>query len=239
MHGYVKRALMSAVFIGAITAGTGVVWAASGSSTSGVAGRTPLAAHAPYRKVLKAALLTVSKTLNVKPGTLLADLRSGQSIMDVANVQNVSESTLESALEAKLAGYLQKKETAGKLTSAQVTDLEAKFAAKLPTILEHKGLAHIQQAPRAKVIRKAAHVLNVKPRTLLQDIRSGQSIADVAKAQGSSENALEQTLEAKFQTAIAKRVSDGKLDAAKAGELEQKFAAWLPQILEYKASQQS
>ncbi len=82
----------------------------------------------------------LAKALNISVSTLRSDLQSGQSLLDIATTQGISESTLEQTLTTFVDGHIQTMVNSGKLTSTQATNAEAAFAKRLPTMLSHKGL---------------------------------------------------------------------------------------------------
>lgn len=61
----------------------------------------------------------VAKALKITPQTLRADLKNGQTILQVAQGKGVSESMLTSQLQSNLKGRLDKLVAAGKMTAAK------------------------------------------------------------------------------------------------------------------------
>jgi len=85
-----------------------------------------------HRRAIRAEGLAISaSTIGVSRQTLVAELRTGTSIAQVAGEHNVSASSVESALttaaDAKVAAAV----TAGKLTQTQADTLTARIPARV------------------------------------------------------------------------------------------------------------
>ena len=81
------------------------------------------------------ALTTLLKT---DPQTLFNDIRSGQSIADIAKAKGVDLKTVEQTLVADATKELNQAVTNGWLTKAQATDLESKLPSEIDKTVNQK-----------------------------------------------------------------------------------------------------
>ena len=93
-----------------------------------------------YLRNHRGAIVTISaKSIGIPKAELVTDLRSGESIAQVAAAHHVPTSTVTSALDkAAATAAVAKAEAAGKLTSAQA----AKIDARLPKAIDRLVDAH-------------------------------------------------------------------------------------------------
>jgi len=91
-----------------------------------------------HRKDLRREGLSISaSTIGITPQALRADLKSGQSIAQVAAAHGSSASAVESALTKAADAAVQKAETAGTLTATQAAKIEAKVPARIDQAVNH------------------------------------------------------------------------------------------------------
>lgn len=79
----------------------------------------------------------VSKILGVDNATLQADLKAGQSLVQVAQSKGISEQTLIADLTSNLKSQLDQSVTAGKLTAQQEQQILGKFQSHVTQFVEH------------------------------------------------------------------------------------------------------
>ena len=116
--------------------------AVGGSAYAAAPTTTPSAAHTTagkgevrswlraHRKELRRGGVAVSaKAIGITPKVLVADLKSGESIAQVATANHVDPSTVVQALTTAADARVNQAVKAGKLTSAQGTKIEAKVPA--------------------------------------------------------------------------------------------------------------
>ena len=73
--------------------------------------------------------------LKVSPQTLMTDLKSGQTIAQIAKTSGADLNTVIAALEKEANAEIQKQVTAGRLTQAQATKFEAGIAAMITNLV--------------------------------------------------------------------------------------------------------
>ncbi len=180
--------------------------------------------------------------LHITAKTLRADLRAGQSLNQIATAQGVSNSTLLSDAQALVAARLAKAEASGHLTATQVTAIGQKIDAKLPTLLAHtfKPDAHKTGAHRhgfaggpMDLVKGLASDLKLPAKTLRADLRAGQSLNQIATAQGVSSSTLLSDAQALVAARLAKAEASGHLTATQVTTIGQKIDAKLPNVLNH------
>lgn len=93
-----------------------------------------------------------------------------------------------------------------------------------------RGLHHL----KGNVIRSAAAAIGVEPRELMQALRDGKSIADVAGEHGVSLDAVKQRIAEEAKAKLDEAVAAGRIDQAKADEALQKLTDSLDETLNRK-----
>lgn len=136
-----KKVILPVVIVGSLLGGVAAGTAAYASSPS-----TPTAAatHAPsgqhplhawlraHRAELRREGVAVSaKTIGITPKALVTDLRSGQSVAQVAGEHNVTAQTVVTALTDAADSAINQAVTDHKLTSTQAQKIEARLPARL------------------------------------------------------------------------------------------------------------
>jgi hypothetical protein len=192
-----SQKLVALVAAGALAAGVGV-GVASGAKRQ-QAPRVLLAAAAQY--------LQIDRT------TLAHDLRSGQSLAQIAGARGKSVSGLEAALVAAVRTKLDAAVSAGRMTSAGEQRLLARVQETVGKLVNAKLAAR----PRAKarLLAAAAAYIGVKPEALVAELK-GKSLAQVATAHGKNAAGLEAALLAPFKARLDKAVSAGLITPAEA-----------------------
>ncbi|MGH2632449.1 MAG: hypothetical protein ACRDG3_03475, partial [Tepidiformaceae bacterium] len=183
-------------------------------------GRHPVA-RGLYGDLVKQSGLTKAE--------LQTGFRAGQSIDDVITANGGNPATVKSAVLADLATKLQAAVAANKLTQAKADAITAKAPAAIDALMSAKGgpgrtavkkLVHA----RAALIKVAATTLNLPAETLHQDLKGGQTIAQVA---GSQTAAVITAAQTKADAAIDTAVTNGKVSADKAATLKTKANQWI------------
>jgi uncharacterized membrane protein len=133
--------VVGGVLLGSLAVG-GVAAAATPTTTSTPAAhvRAPRAHRwlRVHRKELRAQGLAISaKTIGITPQALRADLRSGESIAQVASANGSSAAAVESALTTAADNAVKQAETAGKVTATQATVIEARLPARIDKAVNH------------------------------------------------------------------------------------------------------
>jgi len=140
-----KKVIAPVVIAGALLGGVAIAGAASAStsppastaaatpSTTNQAGKPHLRAwlRAHRREIRRDGVAISAKTIGVTPQALVAELRTGKSVAEVAGEHNVGVQTVVNALENAADAKINAAVTDHKLTQAQAQKIEA----VLPTYL--------------------------------------------------------------------------------------------------------
>ncbi|ADG07761.1 hypothetical protein [Kyrpidia tusciae] len=215
-------ALALAVAGGGAAAVTAVApFAVAAADTATTASGSTQPAQAEHHQQWGGVLSTAAQVLGVTPQQLAQNLRSGQSIAQVAQSKGVSEQQVIDAIVQKISASIDQKVQSGKLSQDKAAQMKANLSARVKNIVEHTGAFGKKGHPFAgRGIADAASILGMTPQDLLAQLKSGQSIADVAQSKGMSEAQLIDALMNKEKDALTKFVEHkwgGKKPAATTG----------------------
>ena len=190
------------------------------ATTAGAAATPPARPHHHHRWHGMAGpqlYKSLAPDLHVTFPQLMKDLRSGQTLNQIAQAQHVSTATLQTDIQTIVANRLQAAEKSGHLTAAQVTAREHAMDARIPSWINHPlKRRHAREGMKMSLALRpeVAKLLKITPKTLAADMKSGQSIAAVAQAHGVSSQTLTQELDAwaaqKVNARIAKFVNTAR-----------------------------
>ncbi|HZR15371.1 MAG TPA: tape measure protein [Acidimicrobiia bacterium] len=241
-----KKTLVALVVAAVVLGGVGVAWSAtSGGGTSSGPAATPDAvtaaaatatgAHPALRRMLAAlAVKTAADTIHVDRKTLVQELRSGKSIADVANEHNVSPDTVSKAIVDAATNRLSSLQSSGKLTADQVQKIEQRLPQAVDKLVNHKGTAkgtaraRLRQQVLKGALQTAADTIHIDRATLVQELRSGKSIADVANEHNVSPDTVSKAIVDAATKQLSSLQSSGKLTADQVQKIEQR----LPQAVD-------
>jgi hypothetical protein len=182
-------------------------------------------------------------------GTALASSSSsGNSFFDdVAHHLGITPAKLQTAVNQAQADQLQKLVKAGKLTQAQANAIEKRmkqhggiqFGVPFggPGGFGHHsfrgsgGPAPFFFGSPMGSLQTAATYLGLTPAKLGTDLRSGKTLAAIAKAQGKSASGLEQAMLAASKAQLAKAVSAKKLTASQEAKFLKGISARIDQLV--------
>jgi hypothetical protein len=164
-------------------------------------------------------LATAAGYLGASPTQVRSELRSGKSLAQIADATaGRSEAGLIAALEA--AGREKLSAAAAKLPSLITAEVDR---AGGPTGARASGRP---QGGHGRALTAAASYLGVGAAQLRGELRSGKTLTQIADAtSGKSEAGLVQALLAARKTALASRVSAGKITQAQANAILPKLVA--------------
>ena len=153
-------------------------------------------------------------------------------INDVAKRLNVSPDRLTAALKAAMIDRINQAVKDGRITQAQANAIEQRinsgqgpmFFGPRPGFGLHRGLRH-------GALKAAASYLGLTHKQLVDQLRSGKSLADVAKAQGKSTSGLEQAMTAAVKSRLDKAVSSGRITAQQEQLILQRLQSRLDELV--------
>jgi uncharacterized protein (DUF433 family) len=182
-----KRFLATAVTTALLaTGGVAVAGAATdSSSTPKPAAQTTAQGH-PRARLGRLAFTTAAKTIGIKPKDLIAAIRKGQTVADVAKAHNVDAKTVEDAITAAINRRIDAAVAAGRLDATRAATLKDRAAKRVKTFVEAtpKRLGHGLQQARRGLVATAAKTIGIQPKDLVAQLRAGKTVAQVAQAHG-------------------------------------------------------
>jgi hypothetical protein len=163
--------------------------------------------------------------LGLNEKQLMDKLSSGKSLADIAGDQNKSVDGLKTAIQDAVKSDFDKAVKAGKLSQSQENDLLGKLSGRLDDLVNRKGLGppaglRFRGGPLLKVgpgplvrngLDSAAKYLGLSDRQLVQKLRSGKSLADVAGDQNKSVDGLKSAIKNSVKSDLDSAVKAGKL----------------------------
>ena len=131
----------------AATGLTGVASAQSSTPTTQAAGQPTgqKGDHANRRHVAKEALKEVAKDLDMSPKDLLAELRSGKTVNQIAQEKGVPSQTIVDDLVGKVGAKVDKAVSEGKLTQEQGDKIKAKAPERIAKLMDRQLPAKAQK----------------------------------------------------------------------------------------------
>lgn len=146
----------------------------------------------------------IASDLHITKPQVFKDLSSGKSLDDVAASSNVTQSQLQSDLLALIKGDLQARVSANHMTVTRETTLLNKLDTQLPKLMANSHFLHRPQKFNASmnVLNYVASKLNLTHAQLKSKLNSGQSISQIATAQGVSPATLQSEITQKIDAKI-------------------------------------
>lgn len=142
--------------------------------------------RAQMRGFTKTGIDAAAKALGLSTSDLRDQLRSGKSLKDIAATKNVDFSKVQGAINEAVKPQLDQAVQSGALSAAQAKDVLTQLTSgDAPT---QSGSAHHQGGHRGGGAVKsgmdaAAKVLGVSSSDLMDQLRAGKSLKDIAAAQ--------------------------------------------------------
>ncbi len=186
----------------------------AGDTTALLAGR----GGSRLSSVRQAMLDAAAGALNLTSSELSAQLRAGQALAQLAQTNGTTEQAVLTTALAAGKTELDKQVAAGTITQAQADAAYAQLRQQGPSALVHGGKAGGSSliALRQTMLNAAASVLNLSATELANQLRSGQALAAIATAQGTTEQAVVNAALAAAKTQLDQQVAAGTITQADA-----------------------
>lgn len=207
-----SRKIAAVIAAGALAGGLGV-GAATGAKRH----------HAPG-VLLKAA----AQYLQIDRAELVKDVRSGQTLAQIATARGKSVDGLEAAMVGAVKTKLDAAVSAGRLSAAQEETKLARVQKLVDRLVNAKLAA--RPAARARVLAVAAKYIGIKPKALASELK-GKSLAQVATAHGKTVSGLKDALLKPFKARLDKAVAAGRISSADAQARLAKISARLDELI--------
>lgn len=230
-----KKILAGVVGVGLLCSGAGVAWAAtagdSGGSPTLAASSTALIARSGRARpgLVKIALQAAADAIHIDRATLVKELRTGKTIADVAREHHVAPDTVVDAIVKAATDKINALVGAGKLDAAKAKKVEDRLPQLAQRLVDGKlpGAGRPGVAGRAVrgALDVAADTIHVDRSALVQELRSGKSIADVAREHHVDPQAVIDAIVDAAKQKLSTLQANGKLSADRLQKLEQRLPA--------------
>jgi uncharacterized protein (DUF433 family) len=203
-----KRFLATAVTAAVLaTTGVAVAGAAGSDSSTSAPAATEARQHPrPYRRLhVVHGLATSAKAIGISPRDLVAELRKGKTIADVAQSHNVDAKTVENAIVTAASARIDQAVDNGKLDASRAATLKDKVAARAEQFVEQTPKVGAQARQVGHRLATAAKAIGIERADLLAKIRDGKTIAEVAQAHDVDPQTVIDALVKAGQTRLEKR----------------------------------
>ena len=179
------------------------------------------------KRFLGEELATAAKYLGLEESDLRAKLENGQSLAAIAKAQRKDLAGLEQAILDTAKADLDKAVAAGKLTQSQADDILANLKSHIDNVANGTLRFRGPGGPRlagphfgvGKQLAAAATYLGLSESDLRTKLKAGDSLADVAKAQGKDVSGLQDAIVAAQKAALDKAVAAKKLTQSEADDI--------------------
>jgi hypothetical protein len=178
-------------------------------------------------------LQDAAKSIGVTEQQLITDLRSGQSVSQVATAHGKTAQEVINVLVGDLTTAINSAQSSGKITASQATALKSHLTQMVTAFVDSTrppGIA-IRAGGEQVALQAAAKAIGVTAQQLASDIRGGQSIASVATAHKVATSAVESQVTSAVDKAIQSLEKSGRISASEAGQLtaqvSQRVDAWV------------
>jgi hypothetical protein len=187
---------------------------------------TASAAGLGVGSLLGAATPTPKPSAATSTGAAGRDAACTDFLGHLASQLNISSSKLDSAAIAAAKQTIQDQVSAGKLTQAQADKIEAKLSSGNLCALgggAAGGARGKVEVATRDYLAAAASALGLSEAQLMSDLKGGQTLSQVAAAQGVSEDQFKAKVVAALKPKLDAAVAAGKLTQAQEDKLLSKF----------------
>ena len=168
-------------------------------------------------KVVGGGFLNAAVTyLGVDKATIVAGLKSGQSLAQIATAHGKTADGLVAALLAPAKLKLDSVVASGHLTADRETALLSKLQTVLNTLVNKAVTPPVKHVKPVRVnpmivLQAATQYLGVDLKTVFQELRGGKTLADVAVAHGKTGDGLTAAIVATTKVQLDKQVASGRI----------------------------
>jgi len=153
----------------------------------------------------------------------------------VAAHLGVTEQQLVDAFKTARLEMLDEAVAAGKISPEEADQIrqrieESKGLGLRPGI----GMRHWRARALGGIVKSVAETLNMTPREIVQDLRQGQSLAEIAQAKGVSIDTLKSAIVDAAKEKLDQAVADGKLTQDQADKIMTRLTDNIDKIVNWK-----
>ncbi len=194
----------------ALVLGTGAGIAAASHKTAHVAGVTAGRTGGPP------GAAAIASYLGLTGDQIRTDLENGRTLAQIATAQGKTVTGLEDAIVADATTHLDAAAAAGDLTAAQETAKLADLQSHVADIVNSTGppAGGMRSPGGGPATRAIAAYLGLTSDQIRTDLQGGQTLGQIAVAQGKTASGLEEAIVADAKTHLDAAAAAGKLTAA-------------------------
>jgi hypothetical protein len=170
------------------------------------------------RSLANALLTAAEKATSLSQTDITAELGSGKTLADILKTHNVDITTVEADAKTTLTNDLAQAVTAGKMTQAQADQLTPRIDQALDRLVntefpltQNPRLQRLRGAGLDILIKATADATKLSQRDLLQEIRSGKTLSQIATEHNADPSQIVATAVTQATDRINKAVTAGKL----------------------------
>jgi hypothetical protein len=173
----------------------------------------------------RAGLHQIFEASGLDRAAFVQGLRDGKSINQILQENGLDPATIQSQALALLQQHLDSAVADGKLTQEQADNIAARSAQGLADMMDRAPVAaggHAVKGFGGGGISTAAATIGIEVQELVDAVRAGQTIADVATANGVAPQSVIDALLAEINTRIDQAAADGKIPAERAQQMKER-----------------
>ena len=166
--------------------------------------------------------------LGLEPEAIVAQLRAGHTLAEIAEAQGVTLDELVNAITADAHEKLAEAVASGRLSQEEADErLERMRDQVTRVVINARGPALLGQLqpPQNRIaqhlrgiIKQTVGLLGLEPEAIVAQLRAGHTLAEIAEAQGVTLEELVSAITAAWEADLAKAVEAGKLTQQEADE---------------------
>lgn len=178
------------------------------------------------------ALKVAAATIGIERKALVAALRDGQSIAEVAEANDVAPQAVIDAIVAAMNTKIDAALDAGKIDEDRAATMKERGPARVTKLVNgefegrarHRGArAKLRRHARRAGLSVAADAIGIEPRALRDAVRGGQSVADVARDNDVDPQAVIDAVVTAANQKIDEAVDAEKIDADRAEGIKERL----------------
>ncbi len=219
---YTRKSRLMAMGVASVMA-VGLLGAA-GAAMAQTPGDGQATQHQGAHRIVKSTMKQIVESSGLSPDVFRQGFKDGKSINAILTENNVDPATVQAAVLAALDAKLDEKALTGDLTQEQADALYARAETALPGLMDREPTPGEHRGKFRKAIKgainTAAEVIGVEPQELVEAIKAGGTIADVATANGVDPAAVVDALVAQASAKLDEAVANGRISEEKATEIK-------------------
>lgn len=152
-----------------------------------------------------------AKIIGMSTEDLIKEVQQGKSIVEVAKAKGVSEKKLTSKMMSERVKKLNETVKSGKIKKEQAAKIKEKMGEHLKMMLNKKGLPESKYTKHHHMVNQEqiASMLGMTRDELIQQLKAGRSLSEIAQEKGISREQLIQQIK-DFMTPMIEKKIDKK-----------------------------